>query len=111
MKEQEVLDFDEMYEIETIHKQDDNFYQVHCPLGPYRLMEQIKAEREYLINELVDINYNTVEHLTRGKVFLRRLSNDSKIIRDTIRFEILEELQSRYDTFITKCKEEGELND
>lgn len=82
----EILDFDEMYSIQCSDSLTENFYQVYCELGFNRMMEQIKTEREYLINELVTVNFTQV--LDYSNLVLDNLEE----LKMTNRHEILEEL-------------------
>jgi len=98
----DILDFDEMYRIECIETYGQGFdqvYQVNCDINPDILMKQIKAEREYLINELVDISFCFID--SSKKVNL----DDIEELKMTIRYEILEELQIKYDEYISKSRE------
>ena len=96
------MTFDEMYSIQVSDSLSKNFYQVYCELDFNRMMKQIKAEREYLINELVDMNYYSV--LERSGCLSQDIE-DADEIKKVIQFEILEELQIKYDEFIAKYKE------
>lgn len=97
------MTFDEMYRMECDYRNIEDVYQVIADIHPYRLMKQIKAEREYLINELVDVSYHGISEITE---YLLEDINDAKEIKKIIRSELLEELQMKYDEFISKCKED-----
>ena len=95
----EILDFDEMYDMRCTGIRPEYYYEVYCELGFSRIMEQIKAEREWLINELADMiikkygndNLKSVQGLVRQGENLKPIPDTSKIetigFKESVNFE------------------------
>tara|TARA_Y100000310_G_scaffold263461_1_gene273671 strand:- start:234 stop:560 length:327 start_codon:yes stop_codon:yes gene_type:complete len=107
--EEKVLDFDEMYDMTVTDSYGGNFYQIYSEIYPKLIFQQIKDEREYLINEIVNLSYQGISEITGLALEDVGIENDEDEIKKVIRHEILEELQMKYDEFINKCKEDGDI--